>query len=105
MEVQDSVTCQLDAPTPINHPNPTPVPGRTFDLGYAKWRGRVKNNLPDGKGTMIFTTSHLIDTNDPDKRVAQAGDSIVGYYENGHLHDGIWYSKQNGMKYLMFGYN
>ena len=59
--------------------------------------GTIKNGYPDGYGTYTFKTSRRIDMHDPEKRVAQKGDYIVGDWNNGHLNYGEWYGA-NGVK-------
>jgi hypothetical protein len=47
---------------------------------------------------MVFTTSHVIDSKDPKKRVAEAGDYVIGEWSDGHLVQGIWYGADNQVK-------
>ena len=72
---------------------------RNKDLGYAYWKGALKNGQPnDENGTMTFKETHLIDSRDPQKREAQPGDYIIGEYADGKLVQGIWYDKSNTVK-------
>lgn len=75
----------------------------TLDLGYATWQGRIKDGKADGDGTMTFTSGHRIDTRDPSRRTAEAGDKVVGTYSNGHLVDGRWYKYDGSTEYIMLG--
>lgn len=69
------------------------------DLGYAIWKGRTKNGLPDDEnGTMTYKTQHLIDNRDPQGRVAEPGDYIIGEFSEGKLVQGIWYDCTNTVK-------
>ena len=73
------------------------------DLGYAEWRGPVKNGKPNGDGTMTFKTSHRIESRDPAGNIAEAGDYIRGTYVNGHLDQGTWHKSSGGSEFLMIG--
>jgi len=75
----------------------------TLDLGYAKWNGEYIGGKPDGEGTMTFIANHRIDTRDPNRRMAEAGDRVVGTYSNGHLVDGRWYKSDGSTEYIMLG--
>lgn len=67
-------------------------------LSYGKWSGSWKSGKPNGTGTMRYTEEHLIDSRDPQKRVAQAGDYIIGEFANGRLVQGVWYDSSNNVK-------
>jgi len=75
----------------------------TLDLGYAEWNGEYRGGKPDGEGTMTFMANHRIDTRDPSRRMAEAGDRVVGTYSNGHLVDGRWYKSDGSTEYIMLG--
>jgi hypothetical protein len=69
------------------------------DLGYATFKGTLRNGKPDDvNGRLIFKTSHVIDSRDPKGRVADAGDYVIGEWSNGHLVQGIWYGADNQVK-------
>lgn len=74
-----------------------------LNLGYAIWRGPVKNGKPNGDGTMTFNSSHRIDSRDPAGNIAEAGDYISGTYVNGHLDQGTWHKSSGGSEFLMIG--
>lgn len=76
---------------------------RSLSLGYATWRGDVHNGKADGEGTMKFHSSHLIDSNDPQLRMAEPGDRVVGTYSNGHLEQGTWYKSDGTSEYIYIG--
>ena len=65
------------------------------NLGYATFKGSWPNDV---NGRMVFTTSHVIDSKDPKKRVAEAGDYVIGEWSDGHLVQGIWYGADNQVK-------
>ena len=67
-------------------------------LDYGKWSGSWKNGRPHGTGTMRYTKEHLIDSRDPQKRVAQPGDYIIGEFNDGKLVQGRWYDSANNVK-------
>ena len=75
----------------------------TLNLGYATWKGPVKNGKPDGYGTLTFTSAHIIDSYDPDKNQAQAGDRVEGEFANGHLNYGKWYKTDGSVVSLLIG--
>ncbi|MBO4802011.1 MAG: hypothetical protein J5545_09140 [Bacteroidaceae bacterium] len=69
------------------------------DLGYAVFKGTLKNGQPeDVNGRLVFKSSHLIDSRDPKSRVADAGDYVIGEFSEGHLVQGIWYGADNTVK-------
>ena len=76
---------------------------RYLNLGYAEWRGPVRNGQPNGDGVMTFKSSHRIDSRDPSGNVAEAGDYIEGTYVNGHLDQGTWHKSSGGTEFLMIG--
>lgn len=70
----------------------------TKDLGYAVYKGRMKNGLMnDESGVLTFKTTHIIEPRDVKKREAKAGEKVVGIFEDGHLTTGTWY-KSDGNK-------
>ena len=67
-----------------------------LDLGYAIWKGKIKNGKPhDVQGSLTFKQKHRIDKNDVKERIANAGDKVIGEFEDGRLIQGMWY-KSNG---------
>jgi len=71
----------------------------TKNLGYAVYRGTLKNGQPDGvNGRLTFKEKHVIDSKDPKGRVAEAGDYVIGEFVNGHLVQGRWYGADNVVK-------
>lgn len=71
----------------------------SLDLGYATYKGRVKNGVPhDENGRITFKEKHLIDKRDSQKRMAEPGDYIIGEYVNGKLVQGVWYNEKNIVK-------
>lgn len=70
----------------------------TKDLGYAVYKGRMKNGLMnDENGVLTFKTTHIIEPRDVKKREAKAGEKVIGIFEDGHLTTGTWY-KSDGNK-------
>ena len=88
---QETEKKPVSVPTP---PKPKPMSG-SKDLGYATFKGSWPNDV---NGRMIFKTSHVIDSRDPKKRVAEAGDYVIGEFSEGHLVQGIWYGADNQVK-------
>ena len=77
-------------------PAPKPVPkAGSKNLGYATFKGTWPNDV---NGRMVFSSSHVIDSKDPKKRVAEAGDYVIGEWSDGHLVQGIWYGADNQVK-------
>lgn len=74
-----------------------------LDLGYATWSGPVKNGKPNGEGTLTFKQSHIIESRDPDKHTAQAGERVEGMFTDGHLEYGTWYKTDGTHEYIMIG--
>ena len=70
----------------------------TGSVDYGKWSGSWKSGKPHGTGTMRYTKEHLIDSRDPQKRVAKTGDYIIGEFANGKLVQGTWYDSSNNVK-------
>lgn len=77
----------------------TVAASNSLDLGYATYKGRIKNGVPhDENGRMTFKEKHLIDKRDSQKRMAEPGDYIIGEYVNGKLVQGVWYNGKNTVK-------
>ena len=84
---------------PISKPANGSMSTGTKDLGYAVYRGSLKNGKPDGvNGRLTFKTQHVIDSKDPKARVAEAGDYVIGEFVDGHLVQGRWYGADNTLK-------
>ena len=89
---------EASKPTAAPTPAPTPKPAATSgskDLGYATFKGSWPNDV---NGRMVFKSSHVIDSRDPKKRMAEAGDYVIGEFSDGHLVQGIWYGADNQVK-------
>lgn len=81
---------------PVAIPTSTPKPASgSKNLGYATFKGTWPNDV---NGRMIFKSTHIIDSKDPKKRVAEAGDYVIGEWSEGHLVQGIWYGADNQVK-------
>lgn len=96
--VEAVATEKVDAPAEKAAPAPAPKPAagsRSKDLGYATFKGSWPNDV---NGRMVFKSSHVIDSKDPKKRVAEAGDYVIGEWVDGHLVQGIWYGADNQVK-------
>ena len=74
---------------------PAPAASGSKNLGYATFKGTWPNDV---NGRMVFNSSHVIDSKDPKKRVAEAGDYVIGEWADGHLVQGIWYGSDNQVK-------
>lgn len=83
---------------PAATPSPKPATASASgskNLGYATFKGCWPNDV---NGRMVFKESHVIDSKDPKKRVAEAGDYVIGEWADGHLVQGIWYGADNQVK-------
>ena len=74
------------------------APATSGSIDYGKWSGSWKSGKPNGTGTMRYSKEHLIDSRDPQKRVAQKGDYIIGEFYEGKLIQGVWYDASNTVK-------
>ena len=74
---------------------PTKPASGSKNLGYATFKGSWPNDVT---GRMVCNSSHVIDSKDPKKRVAEAGDYVIGEWADGHLVQGIWYGSDNQVK-------
>lgn len=62
----------------------------TYNFGYAMYSGQLKNGKPNGRGKLVFTSSH---TDNVRNYTANAGDYIEGNFTNGLLDNGSLYKK------------
>lgn len=93
-KVSDSEPVAAPTPKSTTKPVSTATSG-TKNLGYATFKGSWPNDV---NGRMVFKSSHVIDSKDPKKRVAEAGDYVIGEWSDGHLVQGIWYGADNTVK-------
>lgn len=85
-------------------PQPSPSQVVTKDLGYAVWTGKMKNGkMHDTQGTLTFKSAHIIDSRDDKQRTANAGDKVIGTFENGHLVQGRWYKSDGNSESIILG--
>ena len=84
-----------EVPTAKPAATPKPASSGSKNLGYATFKGSWPNDV---NGRMVFTSSHVIDSKDPKKRMAEAGDYVIGEWSDGHLVQGIWYGADNQVK-------
>lgn len=70
----------------------------TKDLGYAVYKGKMKNGkMHDNNGVLTFKQTHIIESRDVKKRMAEPSEKVIGIFEDGHLTTGTWY-KNDGNK-------
>ena len=81
-------------PTPAT-PKPVKPASGSKNFGYATFKGSWPNDV---SGRMIFKISHVIDSRDPNGRIAEAGDYVIGEWADGHLVQGVWYGADNQVK-------
>lgn len=104
--VQEPVAEPVGEPVdePKNTPQPAPSQVVTKDLGYAVWTGKMKNGkMHDTQGTLTFKSTHVIDSRDDKQRTANAGDKVIGTFENGHLVQGRWYKSDGNSESIILG--
>lgn len=98
VEAANAKKQEVPTEKPAAAPAPKPAKPTTSgskNLGYATFKGSWPNDV---NGRMVFTSSHVIDSKDPKKRVAEAGDYVIGEWADGHLVQGIWYGSDNQVK-------
>ena len=95
VEAANAKKQEAPAAKPVAAPAPKPAASGSKNLGYATFKGSWPNDV---NGRMVFTSSHVIDSKDPKKRVAEAGDYVIGEWSDGHLVQGIWYGADNQVK-------
>ena len=93
VEAANAKKQEMPAAKPAATPKPTASGSK--NLGYATFKGSWPNDV---NGRMVFKESHVIDSKDPKKRVAEAGDYVIGEWSDGHLVQGIWYGSDNQVK-------
>ncbi len=109
---QDTKTSSAATPTSAENrkPEPTPKPesrpepkaekpaaatSGSLSLGYGTWTGGIKNGKPDGKGKIVFHSSHRVDRSTSVE--ANAGDYFVATYDNGSLISGKLYDSSGNL--------
>lgn len=95
--VKEQVPAQVKN-TPKQSSQPAAKSSGAFSLSYGKYSGGTQAGKPHGQGRMTYTTSHVIDPRDSKRRVAEAGDYIIGEWNNGNLVQGRWYGSDGNVK-------
>lgn len=73
-------------------------------LSYGNYVGSIKGGYPHGQGRLTYSTSRVINRNDPKQRRAQAGDYVIGEFFNGFLVHGSHYNAAGELiEYLTVG--
>lgn len=74
----------------------------SLDLGYAVFQGKLKDGkMHDDNGILTFKQKHIIESRDVKKRQAEAGEKVIGIFENGHLTTGTWYKKDGNKETII----
>ena len=98
-QTQEVASLQTQRPTTDQQQQVEPVKpvatSGTLSLGYATWRGGIKNGKPDGKGRMTFTSTHKVDRRSSVE--ANSGDYFNATYENGSLISGKLYDSDGNL--------
>lgn len=71
------------------------VTNGTLSLNYGTWTGGIRNGKPDGKGTLVFNSTHAVDKRSSYE--ANPGDYFVATYENGSLISGKLYDESGNL--------
>ena len=88
---------EVDDPKPLD-PNAVV----TLDLGYAVYKGKVKNGkMHDDNGVLTFKQKHIIESRDVKKRQAEIGEKVIGIFEDGHLTTGTWHKKDGNKETII----
>ena len=95
VEAANAEKKEVPVEKPVAPTTPAKPASGSKNLGYATFKGSWPNDV---NGRMVFTSSHVIDSKDPKKRVAEAGDYVIGEWADGHLVQGIWYGSDNQVK-------
>ena len=69
-----------------------------LNLGYATYKGIIKNGKANGKGTLTFLSARRLSANDEQARTADAGDYFEGQFVNNEPYIGRWYDKNGKQK-------
>lgn len=73
-------------------------------LSYGSYSGDLKNGYPDGMGRLTYSSSRQINRYDSKRRVANAGDYVIGEFVRGFFVQGKHYdSDGNLIETLMIG--
>ena len=70
----------------------------TKKYSFGKYSGSLKNGIPEGKGTMIYTTHTRIAKHARETYYAENGDVFVGTWGNGDIVNGKLFDKNNNLK-------
>lgn len=92
------------SPTPIKpekKPDFNPELSRTgtLSLGYGTWTGGIKNGKMDGKGAIVFTSSHRIPGS---SHVANPGERLEATFANGQIERGKLYDSDGNFLKSIF---
>ncbi len=100
VKIIDTVTVEKEKIVKVQ---PTaPAGATTKDLGYAIYKGKLKNGqMNDDNGILTFKSRHIIESRDPKKREAEAGERVIGIFENGHLVTGKWYKNDGNVETII----
>ncbi len=100
-EEPEATVVETPAPapaTPEPEAKPAPKSNSGLELGYATYKGDLKDGKANGMGTMYYNERHLISARDRQERYAEAGDYIVGEFYDGELVQGKLFGEDNVQK-------
>lgn len=76
----------------------------TISIVGGSYTGELQNEIAHGRGTIKYNSHTLIDSRDPKKRYAEAGQYITGDFYNGRLVQGkLFDSENNQMETIVLG--
>jgi len=67
-------------------------------LGYATYRGQLKNGVPEGQGTLTFSKDRRIGSYQ-----IEAGNTIQGEFSDGQLEYGTWHKSDGTSEQIIVG--
>lgn len=75
-------------------PKPEVARTGTLSLSYGTWIGGIKNGKMDGKGSIVFTSSHRIPGS---SHVANSGERLEATFANGQIERGKLYDSEGNL--------
>lgn len=101
VEMPETEVQEADAESLGGEPTGITVEGGV-DLGYAIFKGNMKDGkMNDDNGILTFKEKHIIEPRDVKKRTANAGEKVIGIFEDGHLVTGKLYKNDGNQEMII----
>lgn len=71
---------------------------RTITFNGKKYTGFILNGVPNGAGTLYFSTAEIVSKNDHNKTMTEPGDYLTGKWNKGELEVGTLFDNQGKKK-------